>query len=85
MLVRRSAVLEALAGRGSGSRTGGGKQAAGAPGTLPPTHPHPQVLRFNGTEVRNLRHLAEMAAACTEPYMRFDLEYNVSSLFCFIL
>lgn len=35
-----------------------------------------QVLRFNGAEVRNLRHLAEMAAACTEPYMRFDLEYN---------
>lgn len=35
-----------------------------------------QVLKFNGTPVKNLRQLAEMAMSCTEQYMRFDLEYN---------
>ena len=36
-----------------------------------------QVLRFNGAPVRNLRHLAQLTTACAEPYMRFDLDYNV--------
>ena len=36
-----------------------------------------QVLKFNGTPVRNLRHLAQLSTACTEPFMRFDLDYNV--------
>lgn len=36
-----------------------------------------QVLKFNGTPVRNLRHLAQLTSTCTEPFMRFDLEYNV--------
>jgi len=35
-----------------------------------------QLLRFNGTPVVNLRHLAEMVAGCRVPYCRFDLEYN---------
>jgi len=35
-----------------------------------------QVLRFNGVAVRNLAHLAQLVAGCTEPFMRFDLEYN---------
>lgn len=37
-----------------------------------------QVHKFNGTPVRNLRHLAEMVLACTEPHMRFDVDYSVS-------
>lgn len=36
-----------------------------------------QVLKFNETPVRNLRHLAQLATACSDPFMRFDLEYNV--------
>ena len=39
-----------------------------------------QVLKFNETPVRNLRHLAQLTSACTEPFMRFDLEYNVRRL-----
>ncbi|KAK9908877.1 hypothetical protein WJX75_004161 [Coccomyxa subellipsoidea] len=35
-----------------------------------------QVLKFNETPVRNLRHLAQLTSACTQPFMRFDLEYN---------
>jgi hypothetical protein len=35
-----------------------------------------QVLRFNGTPVRNLKHLAELVISCSEGYMRWDLEYN---------
>ncbi|GAB4817615.1 hypothetical protein N2152v2_004661 [Parachlorella kessleri] len=35
-----------------------------------------QVHSFNGTPVRNLRHLAEMVLACKEPYMRFDVDYD---------
>jgi len=35
-----------------------------------------QVSKFNGVPVRNLRHLAELVAACGEAYMRWDLEYN---------
>ena len=27
--------------------------------------------------MRNLRHLTQLTAACTEPFMRFDLDYNV--------
>jgi len=35
-----------------------------------------QVQRFNGTTVRNLKHLAELVTACSEKYMRFEMEYN---------
>mmetsp|Transcript_3898 Transcript_3898/g.11656 ORF Transcript_3898/g.11656 Transcript_3898/m.11656 type:complete len:549 (-) Transcript_3898:1965-3611(-) len=34
------------------------------------------VLKFNGTEVENLRHLADMVESTTEKYMRFDLDYD---------
>ena len=37
-----------------------------------------QVLKFNGTPVRNLRHLIALVSDCTEEYMRFDLAYKVS-------
>lgn len=37
--------------------------------------PHPaQVLKYNGTHVRNLRHLAELVTTCSQPFMRFDLD-----------
>ncbi len=36
-----------------------------------------QVLRFNGEPVRNLRHLAQLCLACSAPFMRFDLDYDV--------
>ena len=36
-----------------------------------------QLLKFNGTPVRNLRHLAELVSNCEEKYMRFDLAYRV--------
>lgn len=36
-----------------------------------------QVLKFNGTPVRNLRHLTELVSECQEKYMRFDLAYRV--------
>lgn len=46
-----------------------------------------QVLKFNGTPVRNLRHLTELVSDCKEKYMRFDLAYRVSipcwSIVCF--
>jgi hypothetical protein len=35
-----------------------------------------QVLRFNGTPVKNLKHLAAMVEAATTPFLRFDLEYD---------
>ncbi|GAQ86753.1 HrtA/DegP protease [Klebsormidium nitens] len=35
-----------------------------------------QVLRFNGTRVNNLKHLAAMVEAATAPFLRFDLEYD---------
>lgn len=35
-----------------------------------------QVLKFNGTPVRNLRHLTELVSECQEKYMRFDLAYR---------
>ncbi|GBF92582.1 protease Do-like [Raphidocelis subcapitata] len=35
-----------------------------------------QVLSFNGTRVHNLRHLAQLVTACTDPYLRFDCEYR---------
>lgn len=35
-----------------------------------------QVLRFNGTRVNNLAHLAAMVEAATSPFLRFDLEYD---------
>lgn len=38
-----------------------------------------RVQRFNGTKIRNLRHLAEMVYADKDAkYMRFDLDYDVS-------
>lgn len=40
-----------------------------------------QVLKFNGTPVRNLRHLTELVSDCKEKYMRFDLAYRVSIAF----
>ena len=49
----------------------------------PPSIPYPplppaalQVHKFNGVAVRNLRHLAEMVLTCTEPRMRFDVDYS---------
>ena len=39
-----------------------------------------QLKLFNGTPVRNLRHLATLVQACTEPYMRFDLDHEVPPL-----
>ena len=36
-----------------------------------------QVRKFNGVEVENLRHLSQLTAACTERFMRFDLDYEV--------
>ena len=44
-----------------------------------------QVLKFNGTPVRNLKHLAQLTSACSDPFMRFDLEYNVRRLTSFSL
>jgi hypothetical protein len=35
-----------------------------------------QVIAFNGTPVRNLKHLASMVEKCTDPFLRFDLEYQ---------
>jgi hypothetical protein len=41
------------------------------------------VVKFNGAPVLNLRQLAELAIACKEPFMRFDMEYNeVRGLAC---
>ena len=36
-----------------------------------------QVLRFNGTKIRNLAHLAELTTTCDQPFMRFDLDLDV--------
>jgi hypothetical protein len=36
----------------------------------------PKVLSLNGTRILNLRHLAELVASCSEPYLRFDCEYR---------
>ncbi|GJN00216.1 hypothetical protein PR202_ga17630 [Eleusine coracana subsp. coracana] len=35
-----------------------------------------QVLTFNGTPVKNLKHLATMVEQCNEEFMKFDLEYD---------
>jgi hypothetical protein len=35
-----------------------------------------QVLAFNGTSVRNLKHLANMVENCGDQFLRFDLEYQ---------
>ncbi|CAK9209304.1 unnamed protein product [Sphagnum jensenii] len=35
-----------------------------------------QVLAFNGTPVRNLKHLANMVETCDGQFLRFDLEYQ---------
>ena len=37
-----------------------------------------RVLQCNGVDVRNLRHLAEMCLSCETPFLRFDVDYNVS-------
>ena len=44
-----------------------------------------QVLKFNGTPVRNLRHLALVVSSCEEKYMRFDLAYRVCYTFVGLL
>lgn len=41
-----------------------------------------QVHKFNGTPVRNLKHLTEMVLTCKEQHMRFDVDYSVSLLCC---
>jgi PDZ domain len=41
-----------------------------------------QVKKFNGVPVENLRHLSQLTAACTERFMRFDLDYEVLTLLC---
>lgn len=41
-----------------------------------------QVLKFNGTPVRNLRHLIQLVASCPDHYMRFDLAYKVWGFLC---
>lgn len=35
-----------------------------------------QVLKFNDTPVRNLRHLAELVTSCQDDFLRFDCDYN---------
>ncbi|EFN57946.1 hypothetical protein CHLNCDRAFT_34342 [Chlorella variabilis] len=35
-----------------------------------------QVHKFNGTPVRNLKHLTEMVLTCKEQHMRFDVDYS---------
>ncbi|CAN6178653.1 unnamed protein product [Urochloa humidicola] len=35
-----------------------------------------QVLSFNGTPVKNLKHLATMVEECSEPFLKFDLDYD---------
>jgi len=39
-----------------------------------------QVLRFNGTTVINLRHLAELVAGCSDEFLRFDCDYGETVL-----
>jgi len=36
-----------------------------------------QLKKFNGTPVVNLRHLISLVNESEQPYMRFDLEYDV--------
>uniref|UniRef100_A0A0A9EZ86 Protease Do-like PDZ domain-containing protein n=1 Tax=Arundo donax TaxID=35708 RepID=A0A0A9EZ86_ARUDO len=35
-----------------------------------------QVLAFNGTPVKNLKHLATMVEQCDEEFLKFDLDYD---------
>ncbi|KAF8723565.1 hypothetical protein HU200_021519 [Digitaria exilis] len=35
-----------------------------------------QVLAFNGTPVKNLKHLATMVEECDEAFLKFDLDYD---------
>ncbi|GLJ14809.1 hypothetical protein SUGI_0240630 [Cryptomeria japonica] len=35
-----------------------------------------QVLAFNGVQVRNLRHLAEMVESCDDEFLQFSLDYQ---------
>ncbi|RCV20979.1 hypothetical protein SETIT_4G102000v2 [Setaria italica] len=35
-----------------------------------------QVLAFNGTPVKNLKHLATMVEECNEAFLKFDLDYD---------
>ncbi|KAK9813853.1 hypothetical protein WJX73_001994 [Symbiochloris irregularis] len=39
-----------------------------------------QLQSFNGTAVRNLRHLAGLVRQCEEPHMRFDLDHHEAVL-----
>lgn len=36
-----------------------------------------RVHKFNGTAVCSLAHLAQLATACADKYMRFDLDHSV--------
>ena len=38
-----------------------------------------RVHKFNGTALKSLQHLAQLSTACTDKYMRFDLDHSVSS------
>lgn len=38
---------------------------------------HLKALRFNGTKIRNVKHLAQLVDSCTSAYMRFELEDSV--------
>jgi hypothetical protein len=63
------------AGRGEGRPRGQGPSTnSGLPRAAPPHVPGLQVLRVNGEEVLNLRHLRRLLASCASPYMRLDLE-----------
>jgi len=35
-----------------------------------------QVLAFNGTPVKNLKHLATMVEECNEAFLKFDMDYD---------
>ncbi|KAI5068576.1 hypothetical protein GOP47_0016921 [Adiantum capillus-veneris] len=38
---------------------------------------HIQALRFNGTKIQNMQHLAQLVDSCTSPYMQFELEQRI--------
>ncbi|MCO5554725.1 hypothetical protein L7F22_008259 [Adiantum nelumboides] len=38
---------------------------------------HLQALRFNGTKIQNMQHLAQLVDSCESPYMKFELEHRI--------
>lgn len=38
---------------------------------------HVQLSRFNGTKIKNIRHLAQLVDACDSEYMHFELDENM--------